>query len=441
MTKSNSVRPHLVVADAQGNIYDDPELLMVCGIADQWALPRPDELIVLPPESEFFLLPKRHAVGYNEDTGEIEVLEDLAVAAFVAPAYTITAHPAYFKEDDAPLLPLFAYGALGFANGKFYVCAKKVDSDNRQVFKDVNKGKLKKCVTDLIAAYPDNRLIQHIMYNCVLRYDCPAARNLALGRFEAPIPVSRSCNARCVACISQQENDSGIQSTPQCRLDFTPSAAEIVELMLYHSKREKSCPIYSFGQGCEGEPLTEAKIISEAIAMFRAEGGRGTINCNSNASKTDAVIALAEAGLTSLRVSMNSARPDLYTVYYRPQNYSFDDVKNSMLEARLRGIYISINLLYFPGVTDTEEEIYALSELIGTTGVSFIQLRNLNIDPQMYLDLLKPLNTGTALGFSNFKKRLRKNCPWLEFGYFNPYLGDKAVLTAPMPGEWIRPIY
>lgn len=31
------------------------------------------------------------------------------------------------------MLPLFAYGAVGFANGRFYVCAKKVDEDVRQV--------------------------------------------------------------------------------------------------------------------------------------------------------------------------------------------------------------------------------------------------------------------------------------------------------------------
>ncbi|MEG2171939.1 MAG: radical SAM protein [Desulfovibrionaceae bacterium] len=440
MPSARPLRPHLLVADAQGNIYDHPDLLMVCRRGDQWGLPRPDELIPLPPESEIFLLPGRRAAGLNEESGDIEVQEDLAVAAFAAPAHTITAHPAYVSDADAPVLPLFAYGAVGFARGRFYVCAKTVDSDTRQVFKDVPRARLEKAVRTLMLQYPENRLIQHIMSQCVLRYDCPAARNFALGRYEAPLPVSRVCNARCVGCISQQEEGSPIVSTPQCRLNFCPSPQEIVELMQHHAAQETEHPIYSFGQGCEGEPLTEAATLIEAVRLFRAAGGKGTINCNSNASYTDAVIALAEAGLSSLRVSMNSAREDAYTCYYRPKGYTLANVRASMVEARKRGVFVSLNLLYFPGVTDTEEEIAALGELVGSTGVSFIQLRNLNIDPEMYLGVLTKVVLGPSVGFTNFKKRLRKLCPWLKFGYFNPYVGDKAVLEAPMPGVWKAPV-
>ena len=32
----------------------------------------------------------------------------------------------------------------------------------------------------------------------------------------------------------------------------------------------------------------------------------------------------------------------------------------------------------------------------------------------------------TPMGLRNFRKRLRKACPWLKFGYFNPYLEDRA---------------
>ena len=74
------------------------------------------------------------------------------------------------------------------------------------------------------------------------------------------------------------------------------------------------------------------------------------------------------------------------------------------------------------------------------SGVSFIHFRNLNIDPEMYLRLLEPVALGPSVGFTNFKKRLRKLCPWLKFGYFNPWLGDRAELTAPMPGEWTAPV-
>lgn len=435
----NPLRPHLVVADAQGNIYDHPDLLMVCRRGHQWGLPRPDELMPLPPESELFLLPGRHAVGLDTENGVTEVQEELAVAAFAAPAHTLTAHPAYSSDADAPLLPLFAYGAVGFARGRFYICARKVDEDTRQVFRGISRKVLQKRVRELLEQYPDNRLLRHIMNNCVLRYDCPAARNLALGRFEAPLPTSRTCNARCVGCISQQEEGSPITTTPQCRLDFRPTAKEVVEIMRHHEAQEKECPVYSFGQGCEGEPLTEAPLLVESVACFRQGGGKGTVNLNSNASRPDAVEELSKAGLTSLRVSLNSAREDVYNRYYRPQGYTLDDVRESIRRARREGVFVSLNLLYFPGVSDTEEEVSALSALVGSCGVSFIQLRNLNIDPEMYLQLLDGLPLGPSVGFTNFKKRLRKMCPWLKFGYFNPWLGDKAELTAPQPGEWVPP--
>ncbi|MDD2967593.1 MAG: radical SAM protein [Desulfovibrionaceae bacterium] len=430
------VQPHLVVADADGNIYDDPDLLMVCRKGAEWCLPRPDELMPLPPESELFLLPGRRAVGLNPETGETEVQEDLAVAAFAAPAHTLGAHPAYVSDANAPLLPLFAYGAVGFANGRFYICAKKVDEEQRQVFRNISRGRIEKSVKEMLRQFPKNRLIQHIMHNCVLKYDCPAARNFALGRFEAPLPTSHVCNARCVGCISQQAEDSPIKTTPQCRLGFRPTAEEVVEIMRHHASREKEKPVFSFGQGCEGEPLTEAPLLIEAVRAYRAAGGEGTINCNSNASRPEAVAELAHAGLTSLRVSMNSAREEVYLRYYRPVNYIFAQVKESIMAARERGVFVSINLLYFPGVTDTEEEIAALTNLIGSAGVSFIQLRNLNIDPDMYMELLQGISFGPSVGLHNFRKRLRKQCPWITFGYFNPYLGSKADVPAPMPGQW-----
>lgn len=437
---STHIQPYLVMADADGNIYDHPDLLMMCRRGDQWGLPRPDELMPLPPESELFLLPGRHAVGLNTETGEAEVQEELAVAAFAAPAHTLGAHPVYEKDADAPLLPLFAYGAVGFANGRFYICAKKVDDEARQVFRNVPRTRLEKRVKELLKQYPKNRLLQHIMHNCVLRYDCPAARNLALGRYEAPLPTSRACNARCIGCISHQEQDSPIQTTPQCRLTFRPTAEEVVEIMRHHAGQEQEKPVYSFGQGCEGDPLTEAPLLIEAVKLFRDGGGQGTVNCNTNASQPAAVAALADAGLTSMRVSLNSAREEVYLPYYRPTNYGFADVRQSIIEARKRGVFVSLNLLYFPGVTDTEEELAALTELVGSTGVSFIQLRNLNIDPDMYADLLRGIPMGPSVGLHNFRKRLRKACPWLRFGYFNPYVGTKAELTAPLPGEWTPPV-
>ncbi len=421
-----SERPRMLFADASGNIYDDPDLLMLTRQGSAWALPKPDELILLPEESELFLLPMRRAVGLDPETGESVTLEEggVAVAAFVAPGYTLTGHPVYEKEENAPVLPLFAYAAVGMVGDDFYVAAKRVDEDKRQVFADISRKKVEKAAKTLMEQYPNNRLMVHLMQNCVLRYACPAARNLALGRYEAPLPVSHVCNARCIGCISQQEQGSKICATPQNRMTFTPTAEEIVEVMQHHSKNEPH-PIFSFGQGCEGEPLTEAATLERAVRMYRESGGQGTVNLNSNASLPGAVEALAVAGLTSLRVSMNSAREDVYARYYRP-NYKWDDVRVSIRVARGHNVFVSLNLLYFPGITDCEEEIAALTELITTCGVNFIQLRNLNIDPDLYWELMDGIPFGPAVGLLNFKKRLKKACPGLAFGYFNPFVDNPS---------------
>lgn len=419
---SQPLRPRLLLADAQGQIYDDPDLLMLCRSGREWMLPRPDEIMPLPPESELFLLPGRHAVGLDPESGEAIELEELAVAAFVAPAHTLTGHPVYVTDDNAPTLPLFAYGAVGMVGDRFYVCAKKVDQDERQVFKGISEKKLEKAARALMTRYPKNRLMQHLMSNCVMRYGCPAARNLTLGRYEAPLPVSHVCNARCVGCISHKGEDSDICVAPQDRLTFTPTAEELVEVMFHHQANEKEAPIYSFGQGCEGEPLTEAPLLIETVRTFRQRGGKGTVNLNSNSSMPDAIAALGDVGLTSLRVSLNSARPEVYMPYYRPKNYTFDEVRRSITEARARGVFVSLNLLYFPGITDCEEELAALTELVNTCGVNFIQLRNLNIDPELYLRLMADISFGPATGLLNFRKRLKKACPGLAFGYFNPYV-------------------
>lgn len=433
------IEPHMVMADAQGNIYDDPDLLMVCRRGEEWGTPRPDELMPLPEESELFLLPGRRAVGLDPGTGEIESTEDLAVAAFAAPAHTLSAHPAYTSDADAPLLPLFAYGAVGFAKGRFYICARKVDADQRQEFRHIPRSRIEKNVRALLRQFPKNRLVGHILEDCVMKYDCPAARNFALGRFEAPLPSSRTCNARCVGCISEQDKDSPINVTPQCRLTFTPTPEELVEVMSFHASRETKTPIYSFGQGCEGDPLMNSDLLVESVRLFRSRGGVGTVNCNTNASRTEAVERLAQAGLSSIRVSLNSARPEVYERYYRPHDYSFDDVRRSIAVARQNGLWVSLNLLFFPGVTDSEGELEALARLVGENGVSMIQWRNLNIDPEWYLGLMRGIDHGPVMGLSLFMKRLKKLCPWLRFGYFNPYVGEKAELTAPLPGQWQMP--
>ena len=178
---SKKIQPVMVFADADGSVYDHPELLMLVRRGRELALPRPDELIPLPEGSDLYLLPGRSALGLDPATGKAEAMEERAVAAFVCPSYTLSATAAFLKAEGAPNLPLFAYGAVGFARDRFWVAATQVDKDRRQVFTGVAPERISKGAEDLLKRFPKNRLIQHLA-RCALTFCCPAAKNLALGR-------------------------------------------------------------------------------------------------------------------------------------------------------------------------------------------------------------------------------------------------------------------
>ena len=72
--------------------------------------------------------------------------------------------------------------------------------------------------------------------------------------------------------------------------------------------------------------------------------------------------------------------------------------------------------------------------------MNFIQLRNLNIDPELYMDLMDGIAFGPSVGLVNFRKRLKKYCPGLKFGYFNPYVSqDEAGEDGQSEGQGEMP--
>jgi pyruvate-formate lyase-activating enzyme len=319
---------------------------------------------------------------------------------------------------DAPTLPLFCYTAAGWQDEKIYVPAVRIEKDIRQESEGYHDDEIEVGTEHLLKAYPNNRLIKHLMENCCMTYTCPAARNLALGRWECPVPISPACNANCIGCISFQPSDETIVST-QDRLTFKPTAEEIVEFTVPHLETAPF-PIISYGQGCEGEPLLMWETIRESIIEIRKHTQKGSININTNGSMPKAVKALCEAGLTSIRVSTNSAREEVYTPYYRPNNYVFADIIESLKVATSMGAWTSINYFVFPGMTDSIAEYEALRKLIKETGLKMIQWRNFNIDPDWYLGKIGVTDTGECMGMKQMLELIREEFPDLKFGYFNP---------------------
>ncbi len=411
--------PYLLYSDGEGNIFEDLSLYAT-GRTGWDAVPVPeDEWIEIPEGGSLYELPGRRGIGIDVKTGDMRLCEKgWAVAAFIPPAHTGLYIAAYETMADAPTLPLFCYTAASWFNGKFYVPAVRIENDIRQESEGFDTAKIETGVTKLLAAYPHNRLVKHLAENCCLTYHCPAARNFFLGRWECPIPSSPACNANCVGCISFQPEEETIVST-QDRLTFKPTAEEIVEFTVPHLE-SAPFPIVSFGQGCEGEPLLMWETIRESIKEIRKHTIKGSININTNGSKPDAVKALCEAGLNSMRVSTNSAREKIYTPYYRPNNYKFEDIIESLKVVRSFGGWTSINYFVFPGMTDSVEEYEALRKLIRETDLCMIQWRNFNIDPDWYMGKIGVAETGECMGIKQMMELIHEEFPNLKFGYFNP---------------------
>jgi pyruvate-formate lyase-activating enzyme len=424
----------LVVADTAGRIVDLPEFSALGCAGDTLVALERDSCIPLPAGSELFLLPGREPLGGGR-TGDLSAVAGVtAIAAFLAPAHTQLLTPAYRTLDGAPRLPLFAYTAVGWHRGRYYVPAVRVDADRRQDIAEFDQREIARRARALKARHGANRLWQHLL-GCALCSGCPAARNLVMGRWEAPLPTSQACNARCLGCLSLQPADSCCPATQQ-RIAFSPTVAEILEVAVPHLEAAPRA-VASFGQGCEGEPLLAAPLIEAAVRAIRARTPRGTLNMNTNASRPAALGGILDAGLDSVRISLNSARPELYGAYARPQGYGFEDVVESMRAVRRRGKFLSINYFVFPGVTDDPAEWAAFRRLLREVRPDLIQWRNLNLDPTWYWETARPFRGGAPLGVAAILARVRREFPAIRFGYFNPplrgsltYSTEKSAHTA-----------
>lgn len=423
-THTKILRPKLVFADENGNIFSHPRLEMIGFSGSLPVQPDPHEMAMLPDMSKLFFHPRCPPYGYDPIKKHLVCLKEVkigkrkitcsAVSAFIQQGWVRLLLPAMDYSGKDYMLPLWAYSAVGLKNGKYYVPAFEIDNNFRWNPDQFDDHKLTAAVKERLAEFPGNRLIKHLE-RCACTYHCFAAKNFFFRRWEAPIPTSPTCNSQCIGCISLQP-DSGCHA-PQERIGFIPTVKEIVPPFARHLN-EAPDAIISFGQGCEGEPLIQWKLISQTIAAIRSETNSGTINLNTNGSIPTAVKNICRSGLDSIRISLNSARKELYNRYYCPQQYTFEDVITSIQSARDCGIFTMINYLIFPGITDQEEELASLIKIIEYTRPHLVHFKNLNIDPDFYLKSMgNPPRPG--MGITKVKQVVAKEFPLLQFGYYN----------------------
>jgi pyruvate-formate lyase-activating enzyme len=415
--------PRLVFSDPEGRILDHPHLKLAGRSGDRMVLPHPSEFVPLPMGSQLFSLPGRVPIGWDEDldtfiqsektkVGRREI-DCSAVAAFLPPGYIRTLLPATQLKPNAPTLPLWAYSSVGWKDGKFWATGQRIDSNphwHPKYFK--NDRLLSGKVADALKKSSNNRLLQQLS-RCALEYHCFAAKNVFFQRWECPLPTSPSCNADCLGCISLQPSECCPAS--QERIPFVPTVDEVLGVALPHLEKAEDA-IVSFGQGCEGEPLMQWRLLERSILKLREKTDRGTINLNTNGSFPERVERLCDAGLDSIRVTLNSPYSQNYRRYHQPRRYTLEKVIDSLILAKEKGLYTCINLLVLPGFTDREKEVEGWVGLVRKTHLDLIQMRNLNIDPDLYLN---EMGRGEGMGISRMIEVLKAEVPSVRFGYFN----------------------
>ncbi len=410
----------LVFAGDDGQLYDHPNLLAAGRTGDRFVEVVEEDMEKIPEGSSLVSVPGGIPVGITR-AGRFTALEHnrwnagraWAVGALLPQGYTRTLLPSYKRENKEKSLPLLGYAAVACRDGELYVAARRTEDPGCWNPVHYNTASLPGLVKKKLELYPENRILRQLA-RCSLEYQCFTAQNIFYGRWEGGIPVSPSCNARCLGCISLQPAECC--PSPQARIKFKPTPQEVAEVAVPHLKSGEGA-IVSFGQGCEGEPALASNIIVQAIERIRAETWLGTISMNSNGGYTVGVTEICRAGLDAVRVSLISAREDIYNAYYRPSGFSLADVRRSIKVAVSCGVYTSMNLLVLPGFTDRVEELEALLELVHETGVNLVQLRNLNIDPDFLFKNL-PAIDGEILGIPALIEALEE-VPGLAVGSFS----------------------
>ncbi|RKH08906.1 radical SAM protein [Corallococcus praedator] len=432
--------PKLLFADPKGRVMEHPYLIATLRSGEELVPPQ-DKPIALPAAGRLVHLPGRLPVGLNPDSGELELVREMkiggktfvpnAVGALLPPGYTRTFLPGEVK-GDGPVLPQWAYTAAAWGEKGPLAWAIHTDRRSHWEPESYSTPELKGLVTAHMERFPDSRVLKQLK-TCALLYRCFTSQNIFYARDEGAIPASVMCNARCVGCISDQPADGPPASHE--RMDDGPSAEEMAAIGLYHLEHAPGRTMVSFGQGCEGEPLTRWKYIAESIRIMRAKTDRGSININTNASLTHGLKALLDAGLDAVRVSLNAASKGLYEAYYKPVKYGWEDVEASIALARERGAYLALNLLLFPGVTDREGEVQALENLVRKYRVDQVQTRSLCIDPLQYLDVARGQGAGgEPVGIRTLLNRLKAARPGLIIGNFARGL-DERENAASAPGD------
>ena len=374
-------------------------------------------VIPLPEGTTLMHLPGRRALALDSKDRPVDVEADLLPVAAVLPVgHLRTLLPASRPLPGSRRLPLYGYAAVVEHHDQLMVGALSTDAFGWWEPRRYAGGGLDAAIESARLALPGNRLVDHLAI-CATDLRCYTAQNTFLRRYEGALPASPACNADCLGCISLQTD--GEAPAPQPRMRFAPTASELAGMASFHLGGPDA-GIVSFGQGCEGEPLTRDDVLARAVAQIRAEHPEATIHVNTNGSRPKVLQGLIDAGCNSVRISAISFTDSVFRAYYRPVGYSIEDVVECGRVMSRAGGQVCLNLLTFPGLTDSSEELERTAAAVVEMGAKQIQWRSLNCDHDWLIDVLaaRGLLPDDGIGLAAAYQHLVDGLPGVTHGNF-----------------------
>jgi pyruvate-formate lyase-activating enzyme len=362
-------------------------------------------------------LPGRRAIALDVKDRPVDVEADLLPVAAVLPVgYLRTMLPASRPLPGSRRLPLYGYAAVAEHHDELRVAALSTDEFGWWEPRRYAGGSLEAAIESARKALPSNRLVDHLAI-CATDLRCYTAQNTFLRRYEGALPASPACNADCLGCISLQTD--GEAPAPQPRMRFAPTAEELWGMADFHLGGADA-GIVSFGQGCEGEPLTRDDVLARAVDLIRRDHPTATIHVNTNGSRPLVLQRLIDAGCNSVRISAISFTDPVFRAYYRPVGYSIEDVVECGRVMSRSGGQVCMNLLTFPGLTDATDELDHTAAAAVDMGAHQIQWRSLNCDHDWLVDVLgaRDLLPAEGMGLAGAYRHLVERLPGVTHGNF-----------------------
>ena len=320
----------LLLSDPAGTVLEHPTLLAAVR-SDEHVLPPRGRPIALPSGAKLAHLPGRRPVGLNPKTGALELVREFtidgktfapnAVGAVLPPGYTRTYLPGGGEGRRAGAAAVGVHrggvgaegaGGLGAAHRSPHALGPVAlqrprgegpgEGAPRALPRQPGARSSSRCARSSTGASP--------------------ARTSSTASDEGGIPASVMCNAQCVGCISR---------AARRRAARDPRPHERRAGRRGDGGRRGVAPGARHGPhhgelrpGLRGRAAHPLALDREGHSASRASARRrAAININTNGSLPHGLRALFDAGLDAVRVSLNSAHPELYAAYYQPKGYGF----------------------------------------------------------------------------------------------------------------------